>query len=92
MALPKTLADIGIDKLTMLHMVVYLQVAIISQVLIFVTRLHSFFMERPSTALIMAFWPNLSRLSLRPLVTGASLRSEPFLVDGLKLFAYGYVF
>ncbi|KAF8812125.1 plasma membrane H+-transporting ATPase [Phlegmacium glaucopus] len=40
----------------MLHMVVYLQVAIISQALIFVTRSHSFFfMERPSTALIVAF-------------------------------------
>jgi H+-transporting ATPase len=40
----------------MLHMVVYLQVAIISQALIFVTRSHSFFfMERPSTALIIAF-------------------------------------
>jgi H+-transporting ATPase len=39
-----------------LHMVVYLQVAIISQALIFVTRSHSFFfMERPSTALIIAF-------------------------------------
>jgi H+-transporting ATPase len=40
----------------MLHMIVYLQVAIISQALIFVTRSHSFFfMERPSTALIIAF-------------------------------------
>ncbi|CAK5282839.1 unnamed protein product [Mycena citricolor] len=39
-----------------LHMVVYLQVAIISQALIFVTRSHSFFfMERPSTALFCAF-------------------------------------
>jgi len=39
-----------------LHMVVYLQVAIISQALIFVTRAHSFFfMERPSTALMVAF-------------------------------------
>lgn len=39
-----------------LHMVVYLQVAIISQALIFVTRSHGFFfMERPSTALIVAF-------------------------------------
>ena len=39
-----------------LHMVIYLQVAIISQALIFVTRAHSFFfMERPSTALIVAF-------------------------------------
>ncbi|KAJ7130947.1 hypothetical protein C8R46DRAFT_1327780 [Mycena filopes] len=39
-----------------LNMVVYLQVAIISQALIFVTRSHSFFfMERPSTALIAAF-------------------------------------
>jgi len=39
-----------------LHMVVYLQVAIISQALIFVTRSHSFFfMERPSTALFIAF-------------------------------------
>ncbi|TFK21807.1 plasma-membrane proton-e [Coprinopsis marcescibilis] len=39
-----------------LHMVVYLQVAIISQALIFVTRAHGFFfMERPSTALFVAF-------------------------------------
>ncbi|CAA7261133.1 unnamed protein product [Cyclocybe aegerita] len=39
-----------------LHMVIYLQVAIISQALIFVTRSHSFFfMERPSTALMFAF-------------------------------------
>ncbi|KAG5644206.1 hypothetical protein DXG03_008869 [Asterophora parasitica] len=39
-----------------LHMVVYLQVAIISQALIFVTRSHSFFfMERPSVALFTAF-------------------------------------
>ncbi|WAQ84579.1 hypothetical protein PtA15_5A149 [Puccinia triticina] len=39
-----------------LHMVIYLQVAIISQALIFVTRSHSwFFMERPSLALIGAF-------------------------------------
>ncbi|KAF9027016.1 plasma-membrane proton-e [Hymenopellis radicata] len=39
-----------------LHMVVYLQVAIISQALIFVTRSHSFFfMERPSAALFCAF-------------------------------------
>ncbi|PPQ88780.1 hypothetical protein CVT25_010466 [Psilocybe cyanescens] len=39
-----------------LHMVIYLQVAIISQALIFVTRSHSFFfMERPSSALMIAF-------------------------------------
>ncbi|PFH48153.1 hypothetical protein AMATHDRAFT_76881 [Amanita thiersii Skay4041] len=39
-----------------LHMVIYLQVAIISQALIFVTRSHSFFfMERPSVALMCAF-------------------------------------
>ncbi|KAJ7804066.1 hypothetical protein B0H14DRAFT_2886004 [Mycena olivaceomarginata] len=39
-----------------LHMVVYLQVAIISQALIFVTRSHGFFfMERPSSALLGAF-------------------------------------
>ncbi|KAF8954772.1 hypothetical protein BDZ97DRAFT_1970423 [Flammula alnicola] len=39
-----------------LHMIAYLQVAIISQALIFVTRSHSFFfMERPSTALMVAF-------------------------------------
>ncbi|THH26638.1 hypothetical protein EUX98_g7552 [Antrodiella citrinella] len=39
-----------------LHMIVYLQVAIISQALIFVTRSHSFFfMERPSFALMGAF-------------------------------------
>jgi H+-transporting ATPase len=37
-------------------MIVYLQVAIISQALIFVTRSHSFFfMERPSYALLGAF-------------------------------------
>lgn len=39
-----------------LHMIVYLQVAIISQALIFVTRSHGFFfMERPSFALLFAF-------------------------------------
>ncbi|KAG8927920.1 plasma membrane H+-ATPase [Tulasnella sp. 419] len=39
-----------------LHMIVYLQVAIISQALIFVTRSHGFFfMERPSVALMAAF-------------------------------------
>ncbi|TDL22773.1 plasma-membrane proton-e [Rickenella mellea] len=39
-----------------LHMIVYLQVAIISQALIFVTRAHGFFfMERPSVALMVAF-------------------------------------
>jgi len=39
-----------------LHTIVYLQVAVISQALIFVTRSHGFFfMERPSTALIVAF-------------------------------------
>jgi len=39
-----------------LHMIVYLQVAQISQALIFVTRSHSFFfMERPSVALMCAF-------------------------------------
>ncbi|TFK48909.1 plasma-membrane proton-e [Heliocybe sulcata] len=39
-----------------LHMIVYLQVAVISQALIFVTRSHSFFfMERPSFALLGAF-------------------------------------
>lgn len=39
-----------------LHMIAYLQVAIISQALIFVTRSHSFFfMERPSVALMAAF-------------------------------------
>jgi H+-transporting ATPase len=38
------------------HMIVYLQVAIISQALIFVTRSHGFFfMERPSFALLGAF-------------------------------------
>ena len=37
-------------------MIVYLQVAIISQALIFVTRSHGFFfMERPSVALFCAF-------------------------------------
>lgn len=37
-------------------MITYLQVAIISQALIFVTRSHGFFfMERPSTALFLAF-------------------------------------
>ncbi|CAH7668823.1 putative plasmamembrane-ATPase [Phakopsora pachyrhizi] len=39
-----------------LHMIIYLQVAIISQALIFVTCSHSwFFMERPSAALMGAF-------------------------------------
>ena len=39
-----------------LHMIVYLQVAIISQALIFVTRSHGFFfMEMPSYALLGAF-------------------------------------
>jgi H+-transporting ATPase len=39
-----------------LHMVIYLQVAVISQALIFVTRSHGFFfMERPSYALLIAF-------------------------------------
>jgi H+-transporting ATPase len=39
-----------------LHMIVYLQVAIISQALIFVTRSHGFFFtERPSFALLGAF-------------------------------------
>jgi len=39
-----------------IHTIVYLQVAIISQALIFVTRSHGFFfMERPSTALLGAF-------------------------------------
>ncbi|PPQ69946.1 hypothetical protein CVT25_001990 [Psilocybe cyanescens] len=39
-----------------LHMIAYLQVAIISQALIFVTRSHGFFfMERPSVALMLAF-------------------------------------
>ncbi|KAL1703192.1 hypothetical protein EV121DRAFT_261300 [Schizophyllum commune] len=39
-----------------LHMIVYLQVAIISQALIFITRSHGwFFMERPSFALMGAF-------------------------------------
>ncbi|KAJ3526738.1 hypothetical protein NM688_g8224 [Phlebia brevispora] len=39
-----------------LHTVIYLQVAIISQALIFITRSHSFFfMERPSVALFCAF-------------------------------------
>lgn len=39
-----------------IHMIIYLQVAIISQALIFVTRSHGwFFMERPSTALLCAF-------------------------------------
>ncbi|OBZ65519.1 Plasma membrane ATPase 2 [Grifola frondosa] len=39
-----------------LHMIVYLQVAIISQALIFITRSHGFFfMERPSAALFGAF-------------------------------------
>ncbi len=39
-----------------LHTIVYLQVAIISQALIFITRSHSwFFMERPSVALFCAF-------------------------------------
>ncbi|KAF8196039.1 plasma membrane H+-transporting ATPase [Pholiota molesta] len=52
-----TLGSLPVDKNDpQLHMIVYLQVAIISQALIFVTRSHSFFfMERPSTALMVAF-------------------------------------
>ncbi|KAG8850678.1 plasma membrane H+-ATPase [Tulasnella sp. 330] len=39
-----------------LHTIIYLQVAVISQALIFITRSHGFFfMERPSTALMVAF-------------------------------------
>ncbi|RDB27085.1 ATPase 8, plasma membrane-type [Hypsizygus marmoreus] len=39
-----------------LHMIIYLQVAMTSQALIFITRSHGFFfMERPSTALLAAF-------------------------------------
>ncbi|GAA5831719.1 hypothetical protein JCM11251_000807 [Rhodosporidiobolus azoricus] len=39
-----------------LHMIIYLQVAQISQALIFITRSHGFFfMERPSVALFLAF-------------------------------------
>ncbi|CAH7685806.1 putative plasmamembrane-ATPase [Phakopsora pachyrhizi] len=46
----------GSPNLAFLHMIIYLQVAIISQALIFVTRSHSwFFMERPSAALMGAF-------------------------------------
>ncbi|KAH9806696.1 hypothetical protein DFH28DRAFT_1168688 [Melampsora americana] len=51
----------GVDTITdpndrKLHMIVYLQVAQISQALIFVTRSHGFFfMERPSFALFGAF-------------------------------------
>jgi H+-transporting ATPase len=38
------------------HMVIYLQVAIISQALIFITRSHGWsWMERPSVALMLAF-------------------------------------
>jgi H+-transporting ATPase len=51
---PKAPARIADDP--QLHMIVYLQVAVISQALIFVTRAHGFFfMERPSYALIGAF-------------------------------------
>ncbi len=40
-----------------IHTIIYLQVAVISQALIFVTRSHGFFfMERPSYALIGAFF------------------------------------
>lgn len=51
----------GVDAITdvndyKLHMIIYLQVAQISQALIFITRSHGFFfMERPSFALIGAF-------------------------------------
>ncbi|KAI0028562.1 plasma-membrane proton-e [Vararia minispora EC-137] len=48
-------APVRIDD-PQLHMIIYLQVAIISQALIFVTRSHGFFfMERPSFALMGAF-------------------------------------
>ncbi|CEQ40797.1 SPOSA6832_02445 [Sporobolomyces salmonicolor] len=51
----------GVNNITdhnddQLHMIIYLQVAQISQALIFITRSHSFFfMERPSVALFFAF-------------------------------------
>jgi len=49
-------SDVPLPNDRMLHMIVYLQVAIISQALIFVTRSHGFFfMERPSAALFIAF-------------------------------------
>jgi len=39
-----------------MHMIIYLQVAMISQALIFITRSHGFFfLERPSVALMLAF-------------------------------------
>lgn len=45
-----------VDNSKKAHMVIYLQVAIISQALIFVTRSHGFsFTERPSVALMLAF-------------------------------------
>jgi H+-transporting ATPase len=48
-----TIGDINDFKL---HMIIYLQVAQISQALIFITRSHGFFfMERPSFALMGAF-------------------------------------
>ncbi|KAM0787145.1 hypothetical protein ACM66B_006396 [Microbotryomycetes sp. NB124-2] len=51
----------GVENITepndpKLHMIIYLQVAQISQALIFVTRSHGFFfLERPSVALFLAF-------------------------------------
>ncbi|KAI5989592.1 hypothetical protein EDD15DRAFT_2460054 [Pisolithus albus] len=48
--------SVEVPTTNQLHMIVYLQVAIISQALIFVTRSHGFFfMERPSFALMGAF-------------------------------------
>lgn len=48
--------SVEVPTTNQLHMIVYLQVAIISQALIFVTRSHGFFfMERPSVALMGAF-------------------------------------
>ncbi|KAE9397306.1 HAD-like protein [Gymnopus androsaceus JB14] len=74
-----------------LHAIVYLQVAIISQALIFVTRSHGFFfMERPSYAL-MAPFVSLSSFhqSLLPLVTRASPTCTVLTEDGLELSGSG---
>jgi len=74
-----------------LHMVVYLQVAIISQALVFVTRSHSFFfVERPSTALMVAFVIAQLISSIIAAYGGWELKLFP--VDGLESYGCGYVF
>jgi H+-transporting ATPase len=73
-----------------LHMITYLQVAIISQALIFTTRAHSFFfMERPSFALFTAFC--LAQLVSSIIAAYADWGFILFLMDGLVSFGSGHV-